>query len=98
MATTLLAVGSSPAASADFTIAAGGSAMLLLFGSASGPVSSEASVRLESKVGSVYTPVYQFAPGETARIVQGDALAATTWRVYRNPAGSSQASFGVQLV
>lgn len=93
----LLAVGASTLASSDFTIAAGGSALVRLYGSASGAVPADANCSVEYKVGSIYVPYTKLTGklNENACIIQGDALAATTWRVVRNLAANSNASFGV---
>lgn len=94
---TLIAAGNTTASSSDFIIAAGGSTIVRLFGSASGPIPGDALVFVEYKVGAVYVP---YPPAElnakqTATIIDGDPLAATTWRVTRNPNGSSNSVYGV---
>lgn len=94
---TLIAAGSTTASSADIVIAAGGSAIVRLFGSASGPIPGDALAFVEYKVGAAYVP---YPPAtlnaeQTATIIDGDALAATTWRVTRNPNGSSNSVYGV---
>lgn len=93
--TTLIAVGSAPESSSDFTIVAGGAATLRLFGAASGPIGPSAVCAVEFKVGSVYTPYCNILGTEPAVIIDGDPLAATTWRVTRNPNMVSTASYGV---
>jgi len=83
----LLPVGTSSASSADFTIAAGGSAIVALKNATGSSIALGASVDIELKIGSLYFFVYTMTRSSPARIIQGDALAATTWRVTRAATG-----------
>ena len=85
----LLANGTAEAGSADFTIAAGGSAILALKNAGGSPLSSGGTVLVQLKIGAVYFTVDQLSASKPTGRLDGDAANATTWRVYRNAGGPS---------
>lgn len=83
MATELLAIGTAAGASADFIVAAGGSAMVYLKDATAPDIGPDARIALQIKDGADYFTVDQLTAQKASLRIDGDALAATTYRWWR---------------
>jgi hypothetical protein len=94
--TTVLAVGNSALASADFTVAAGASLIVALIKATDGSIGASSSpISLDLKVGANYFPQDSLNPNKAAVILNGGA-GISTYRVVRQ-AGYTD-SVGVETI